>query len=112
LTQKPAAPAFPALSWRDAEGHTHPAPMGAAVYLDSLRGMIPGRVVAVRRDARGTLELQIEFDAKALHWSGMTENAWAGRTEWWPAREIVPRAAADLRRDRIKSYTWETPCNP
>ena len=100
----------PARSWRDAEGRTHPAPTGAPVYLDSLRGLIPGRIVGVRRD-RGRLELQVEFDAgaKALHWSGLTENAWAGRTEWWPAREIVPRAAADPRRDRIKSHTWEFP---
>lgn len=97
------------LSWRDAEGRSHPAPTGAPVYLDSLRGLIPGRIMGARRDSRGALELQVEFDtgAKALHWSGLTENAWAGRTEWWSAREIVPRATADLRRDRIKSHTWE-----
>ncbi len=107
MSQEPV-PFFGVLSWRDAEGLRHPAPMGTLVYLDSLRGLIPGRIVGVRRD-RGVLELQVEFDAgaKALHWSGLTENAWAGRTEWWSAREIVPRAAADLRRDRIKSHTWE-----
>jgi hypothetical protein len=72
-------------------------------FLDSSQGMIPCKVTAI--DGR---DITVAFDAppaRAVHWSGQTGNAWAGRVETFRSSRIVPRAV--VKGQRIGAYKWE-----
>jgi len=76
---------------------------GQEAYLDSREGLVP----CVVRSVHGrTLVVDFPEDGQVLHWSGMTRNAWKGRTgESFPDTRIVPRTA--VHGHRITPYRWQ-----
>lgn len=77
-------------------------------YLDSLHGLIPCTVTGWNG-----VKLVVDFpDEDPLHWSGLTTNAWRGRSgEEFAPRYIVPvwkvhKTTGVSRGAGISPYNW------
>lgn len=82
--------------------------VGTKAYLDSTHGLIPCVVTHITSEG---VTVDFDEDAPALHWSGQTKNAWAGRKGvTFHATRVVPRSAVHGQyKDQIRPYKWESP---